>query len=84
MATLKRQAKTLNLQEALQNKMMPNYVDKYAVNRFEPHIIEIVLLSDDLLGEKPYYGHGTADFRDNVAEGVELMEVKSPSHIFHM
>lgn len=22
-----------------------------------------------------YYGHGTADFRDNVAEGVDMMEV---------
>ena len=31
--------------------------------------------SDGTVGEVLYYGHGTADWTDNVKEGVALMEV---------
>jgi hypothetical protein len=59
--TLRRQAKTLNLQELLGQKLMPAYTDD----------------ADGVLGERKYYGHGTADFTDNVAEAVEMMEVRA-------
>ena len=71
--TLKRQARCLNCEKALESKLLPNYSDRYPFTTYRS--INPPIYSGLNTAEGTYRGHGTADWSGQVEEAIVMMDV---------
>ena len=80
---LRRVALTMDLSENLEDKLYPNYVERYLLN----HLLNIVSKIFQIFSEEPVFkmhlGHRNADWSDQVKKGVLDMKASSMKYPAH-